>query len=393
MISDEVARCFEPRAQVVTAYLETPSDDPQAASSATRRWKVLRRRLEDDGADEETLRAMDGAVGIDTEAVERGPSGAAENRPDAAPLDDLAEHGSGAVQAIVASGGEVLLHRALGPTPAGGRGRVGPLPWLGPVLVAEQGSLPALVVLVDRRGADLWGVVGDGGAPVLSGEVEGSRPDVERVQPGGWSQRRFQQRAVEAWTANAREVAIEVAELARSWRARLVLVAGDVHATAALLDAIPPDVEPLVRRLASGARGPESGLDGVADEVGRLVRSTVAAETTRLLERFREEVGQRDRGADGPADVVRVLQMALVDTLLVHDDVDDDRLAWFGPQPLELALERGDLEAMGVEDIRRGRLVDVALRAAIGGGSDVRMVPRHVTSEGLGALLRAPDPS
>ena len=63
-------------------------------------------------------------------------------------------------------------------------------------------------------------------------EVEGSgADDVKLFQAGGWSQRRYQQRQVNTWEENAREVADEVARLAKGIDARLLAIGGDVYAT------------------------------------------------------------------------------------------------------------------------------------------------------------------
>ncbi|MGI8806396.1 MAG: hypothetical protein ACR2KK_00805 [Acidimicrobiales bacterium] len=104
-----------------------------------------------------------------------------------------------------------------------------------------------------------------------------------------------------------------------------------------------------------------------------------AEDEVAVLQRFREENGRHDRAADGPARVIESLRAAMVDTLLVHDDEDDDRSAWFGPEPNHLGLNVADLEAMGVTQPQQARLVDVAVRAALGTGAAVR----------LGAILRA----
>ena len=79
----------------------------------------------------------------------------------------------------------------------------------------------------------------------------------------------------------------------------------------------------------------------------------------------------------------------MVDTLLVHDDEDDDRSAWFGPEPNHLGLNIADLEAIGVTQPRQARRVGVAVRAALGTGAAVRLVPAATVRDGLGAILRA----
>ena len=117
--------------------------------------------------------------------------------------------------------------------------------------------------------------------------------------------------------------------------------------------------------------------------------ATVAAEhTVALLEKFKEEKGQHDRAADGPAAVIDALQRGAVETLLVHDEADDMRPAWFGPEPTQIALDRETIEALGVHQPRCCRLVDVAIRAAIATSADVRVVPAAVLTDGLGAILR-----
>jgi hypothetical protein len=75
--------------------------------------------------------------------------------------------------------------------------------------------------------------------------------------------------------------------------------------------------------------------------------------------------------------------------LLVHDEADDDRTAWFGTAPHAVALDVEALRSMGEVEPVAGRVVDVLIRAALGTGAGVRISP-HMASvpEGVGALLR-----
>ncbi|MFN0090958.1 MAG: Vms1/Ankzf1 family peptidyl-tRNA hydrolase [Acidimicrobiales bacterium] len=387
MLIDDISRCYDHPGPFVSVYLETPSDDPQAAATTALRWKNLRRTLSDQGADEATLAAVDRAVGVDTDAVSPGISAAPENSPATPPPDDQAEHGGGEVLAVVAASGEVLLRRFVREVRAAGWARAAALPWVVPLLEEQQRRVPYLVALLDRLGADIWGE-GRGGAPAVEEEVHGADYPIRRSAPGGWSQRRFQQRALNTWDANAREVAQRLAERARDLGAELVLVAGEEHVVSELCESLPAEISPLVRQLSSGARS--EGIAGVADEVERLVRSAAAERVVALLEAFREGVGRGERATAGVETVVGALRMAMVDTLLVHDEPTDERTAWFGPDPLLLGLGPADLEALGVDAPQEARLVDVCVRAALGGGAAVRVVPGHVIDGGVGALLRAP---
>jgi len=92
---------------------------------------------------------------------------------------------------------------------------------------------------------------------------------------------------------------------------------------------------------------------------------------------------------EGTAATFEALERAQVGTLLVHDDPDDERAAWFGPDATHAALDRQTLLDMGVGDPRQDRMVDVALRAACGTSAEIRIVPGGGSPrEGIGAILR-----
>jgi peptide subunit release factor 1 (eRF1) len=385
----EISTLLDVDGPVVSAYLSTPSAEPNAAFRLTTHWKTLRGELAAEGADEPTLEAMDAALGVDTAAVMPQAAPAEDNRATQS-VDAAADHTGGDVLALVAAGGQVLLRRSLPGPAVAGSARVAQVPWLTPVLEAGQRQVPYVVVLVDRTGADLHGYGMDN---EVDATVAGSHDQVERNHPGGWSARRYQQRAIDSWERNAGEVAAEVDSVANRLGARLVLVGGDEHAVSYLTAALPKRWQDRVRVLQHGARAAGGDAEALTAEVDELLQAAVAEDQAAVLERFREGLGQGRKAADGPARVTEALQAALVDTLLVHDDPgadpDEQRMAWFGPEPTQLALDRADLEAMGVGEQRQARLVDVAVRAALATGADVRVVPASVVRDGVGAILRA----
>jgi peptide subunit release factor 1 (eRF1) len=173
--------------------------------------------------------------------------------------------------------------------------------------------------------------------------------------------------------------------------AKLVVVARDVRAVELLRKALPPRVDELVTVI-DGSRHADGSEDAIADDTVRAVATVVARDTAALLAKFREEVGQHDRAADGPGPVLEALARGQVEVLLVHDDPDDNRTAWFGPEPLHVGARRDVVEAMGVAAPTEGRLVDVALRAALGSGAGIRIVPDSRQLDGrVGAILRWAD--
>ena len=294
-------------------------------------------------------------------------------------------HLHGPCLAVVAHPGGVL-HVEHGPhVPRRDLGRWAALPSMVPLLEWRQSSPPHVAVLADRRGADLFAFRRSG--PDLRREAGGDDDPLTKSAPGGWSQRRYQQRAENTWEQNAGDVAKELARLVEQVGPRVVVAAGDVRALQLLREALPKEVTDILE-VVEGERSPGS-VDAVAENLARLVASAVAADTEAILEKFREELGQGDRAADGPARTLEALSAGQVEVLLVHDDPDDDRRAWFGPGPTQVAGTADMLAALGVPAPVEARLVDVAVRAALATGAGVRVIPPGGgPGQDMGAVLR-----
>src|SRR5918996_4430376 len=268
----------------VTVYLPTPGGVENAAQRAEAAWRSLRADLTREGAPAGTLDAIERLV------------------PDA--------HQDGDCLAAVATE-DGLLHREHAPRPPPvAVGRIAPLPSLVPMLEWRQGSPPYVVVRADRTGADLAAYISHG-IPIAR-TVEGTDdPHIHRGAPGGWSQRRYQQRAEEHWEDNAEAVADEVSTLAKRVRAELILVAGDVRAVGFLRDHLPGEYEERIHEI-EGGRGTGSG-DDIGPEAEEQVRSAVDRETAAVLQAFREEAAQRDLAVEGAADTLSALARAQVE--------------------------------------------------------------------------------
>jgi hypothetical protein len=92
---------------------------------------------------------------------------------------------------------------------------------------------------------------------------------------------------------------------------------------------------------------------------------------------------------DGVAETLAAPADGRVDTLVVLDDPADRRSAWFGPDLL--CVDDPTQTAGPGGALRSGRLVDVAVRAALLTDADVRIVdPATATglAGGIGALCR-----
>jgi Bacterial archaeo-eukaryotic release factor family 2 len=403
---DEIARVFQADGPFTSVYLDTEGDVEQAADRVALRWKNLRGSMLAAGVPEATVAAIDplvegshmaGATLAVIAAVD-GPRYVA-NLPDPPPRDTLLRHGA--------------------------------LPDVLPLLAAAQAAVPHLAVLTDRTGADMAarGVADD---EARAERVEGRvTPHLHKPQAGGWSQPRFHHRAEAIWESNASEVADALARLVDQVRPRFVAAAGDVRALQLLREQAPKRA----RELLCVVGGEHGSLEAVFAEADKLAAATVEADNRALLDRLAEELGQAadsgagrgDRAAagapapgaergtravEGAAATLAALARGQVATLLLTGlFLDDRRTAWFGPGPTDVAADRDALVDLGVPDPVEGRLVDVAVRAALGTGAEVRILdpadetrsvedrgtthdaptpPEHAPGEGLGALLRFP---
>jgi hypothetical protein len=364
----EIAKLYTAHGPYVSLYLNTPVAVENAAQRLDLAWKSARNDLAAGGVDAATLDALERAV--------------LDDRLDGNSVVAFAGHGS------------LLYRRRLPEELAREVATVAPLPYVTPLLSWRQARVPHVVVLADRTGAEILAYVDDS-EPVVSEEVQGSHDVIRRVQPGGWSQLRYQHRAEDSWEGNAREIADEVDRVARSVAAEAILVGGDVHAVRLLQEHLPEQAKPLVHVLEQGGgRATDGGTPFTAAEVLDRVGEVALAKLQRVLDEFQEERGQGDRATDGVAATVEAVRKAQVATLLLHDDPDDTRTLWFGDDPTLVALRRDELTGLGVDAPEEGRLADVLVRAAVGTGADVVVVPEGGTAipnEGVGAILRYAD--
>lgn len=283
-----------------------------------------------------------------------------------------------------AEGGLAGLHLAAQPDT--GHGWVDALPRLGPALMARQHVVPHIVVVADRAGADIEVVDHDEAAEE---HLDGDTTHLHRSHPGGWSQRRYQQRAENTWERNAKGVAEEVDALREQVGARLVVVAGDPRAVGFLIDHASDRLAAVLHHVEGAGRSDRDPFAEVSPEVHRLEETLVAGDLEAVLDRF--VAGTANGGvADGPERTLALLGQGRVADVLVHDDPTDERRAWFAPDARQAATDPDTLTALGLTPVE-GRLVDVTLWAAHTTGAHIHMLPAAISngpSGGIGGLLR-----
>jgi len=357
------------------AYLDTSWDSEDAEHAIALRWRAQREALARQGADEATLKAMDDVVG--TETVVPG------------------EHG----HAIFAAGGQVVFEHLLPHAPRRQTARWSPLPHAMPLVMQLAETVPHVVVLANRVGADITAYGPNGSGPTER-HVDGETEDITKRKPGGfqgWSQRRFQRRAENVWEHNAKLVAEQVDELVESTGAQVLAVAGDVRARAALKEHLGKRSLAVLSEVDTGARAA-----GAADEpLHRRIRALLvdAAAAGRLAEitRFERERGHHDRAVEGLKGATAALRRAQVAMLLLRDDPTSTATLWVGPQPTDLAMEESELQDAGVADLVEDRADAAMVRALACTGARLLAIGPDMSEErlpladGIGALLRYAD--
>jgi hypothetical protein len=356
-----------------TVYLDATHDTEDAAEVLRLRWSEHRSDLADQGADPETLGAIEAVL-----TTADPPAGRAG-------------------RVLVARAGEVLLDRTLPEPPEQPVARWQPLPDVLPLLLTGTEPLVAVVVRVDATGGEIYLAEPDG-VPEPVDEVTGRDHPVHKVRAGGLAHLNMQQRVEETWRRNAAEVAEEIDARVRRTGAPLVVVAGDARARARLLDALGERAARIAVQVEHSGGPDGAGLDDLAAAVDEAARDLVVARRHEALERYEQAVGRGDGLAvDGIERVVAALRAEQVDTLMLDGDVERAATVWIGPEPSLLATDEDELRALGVEPAGRAPVDAALLRAAAGtgatfhplGGGRTGLVGHPVT-DGVAAVLRYP---
>ena len=316
------------------AYVDGPGPEPQVVEE--KKQDAVRRSLEDSGASDADAEAIASAL----------RSGTGLPSPSA--------------RYLVAKDGRIVLDAALDGARHGAEIVAhSPVPPLLPLLSHQGADVEYLVVETGREGAQLrWERAGRSAAPAL--DVEGRDDALPKVQAGGWSHAKHQRTSEQIWKLNQREVAEAVDRTVREVRPAFIAIAGDVRARQLLLAelaeesrAIAVEVDAHTRAAGSDDTALESAID---EELDQLETDDVSDA------RDRAQTDHGRRGADGIPAVMKVLQEAAVDTLVLDERLwDDDRtldaltdIPW---------VDDGD--RLGVGSLGRIPAADALARAAL----------------------------
>lgn len=355
-----------------TVLLDATRATEDAAHEIDLRWRAARERLADHGAPQGLLDAL--------EKVALTPTGVS------------GEHSL----ALVGAGERVLLARTLPRRPLRELAAWSPVPHLFPLVRAHAFTVPYVLVVADRLGADI-SVHGPRGDRLDELSIEGDDWPIRKVHAGGWSDLRYQHRVENQWEANADPVARELDRLVAEHRPQLILAAGDTRALQLLEDQLGDPARAIFVGLERGGRAAGANEAALFEEVQRVLAQQAAAAVAEVTDRFAQERGRGGGAAvEGLAAVVDALRKAQVDTLLLHDDPSSTARLWTAlDQPLVLGLTRDEVAALGVDEPVEDRADAVLVRALAASDAAIVLVadPTVELADGVGALLRYTDAS
>ena len=341
----------------VSVYLDTTPSTESAATELELRWRAARERLAADGTDHATLDAVEAAFG-------------------------RRDH-EGRGQAVFAADGRVLMSVHMPEPPRREIARYAPLPHVMPLLAQLPPRAPHIRVAATREGAEILAVPAEGAA---DRQTAGDQAwPVHKVSAGGWSEKRLQRSAEEAWAVNAKEAAAAAALAADHVGAEFAVVGGDIRQRVTLLGLLPARLREnsvIVDREVPA--GDAAFADAAAAEAARRAETASRA----LLDEFRVRMDTRDlaarRAAEGLPGTLAALRDGLAqDVLLDPDAGDGDGL----PAATTEELDDGE-PGTPVRD----RADAILSRAAARTGAGLFFVPPGAAplADGVAALLRAP---
>ncbi|MET9949141.1 hypothetical protein [Streptomyces sp. NPDC006341] len=306
-------------------------------------------------------------------------------------------------RALFAAGGEVVLDIPLSVSPPAVEATWSILPHIAP-LASLRGDEPScLVAYIDRTGADLE--LRDAHRREAVGQAQGKewQGRGHRSIPGDRYEWHYRNKVENTWNETADIIASEISRRWPESGADLVVLAGDSRERRAVYNRLPEPAQAVTVEVENGSRSPGASQNLLDQQIARAREKYARNRLESALERFRTGRGRPgehrsstvDTGpgeaAEGMPAVVDAARNHQVATLLLTPNASDaGREVWIGPGVDEVAVQRGQAQAMGIAKPERARADDALLRAAAATGGEVLIVPEGMPGPagGLGAVLR-----
>jgi len=367
-----LAPVFDAAGPYATVCADVTHVTESADTELDLRVRAIAEKLTEQGAPEEVVEAVRSRL---LEGNDGGEAGTVRGRA-----------------VVVAADGSVVLDQQLADVPRQELAEWSPTPDLLPVLRALPGRVPHMVVLTDRTGADLTLATLPGQAEEEE-TVKGDTFQIRKFQGGGWAHHRYQHNAENKWIHNAEDVAQHIASVVRRVHPRFVLLAGDVRARQILTDRASDLWSDLIVSMDEGGRAAGADREPVERRAAELVAEHEARDEAETVEKI-SSAGAHGLAVTGTAPVVEALRKAQVETLVLADPADDEKLL-VGASPLELGVDQGDMDALGVQEVHSVPAERALVAAAVASTAGVVVVPRAAMPGDIpvAAILRYTDDS
>ncbi|WP_448640150.1 baeRF2 domain-containing protein [Geodermatophilus sp. URMC 63] len=367
-----LAPVFDAAGPYATVCADVTHVTENADTELDLRVRAIGEKLAEQGAPEEVVEAVRGRL---LEGNDGGEAGTVRGRA-----------------VVVAADGSVVLDQQLADVPRREVAEWSPTPDLLPVLRALPGRVPHVVVLTDRTGADLTLATLPGQADAEE-TVKGDTFQIRKFQGGGWAHHRYQHNAENKWVHNADDVAEHIASIVRRVHPRFVLLAGDMRARQILTDRASGLWSDLIVSMDEGGRAAGADREPVERKAAELVAEHEARDEAEAVEKI-SSAGAHGLAVTGTAPVVEALRKAQVETLLLADPPDDEKLL-VGASPLELGVDQGDMDALGAQEVHSVPAEAALVAAAVASTAGVVVVPRAAMPGDIpvAAILRYTDDS
>ena len=266
---------------------------------------------------------------------------------------------------------------------------VDPLPDLLPLVKHRPEEFPYVVAEVSRDNGEIRLHYAGAGAPASTEEIQGDTQHIKKFQGGGWAHLRFQHHTEDVWRRNADQVAGEIDRVVGSSGARLVVLAGDIHARRLVQEQLSKATQALVSVIDSHTHTAGADESLLEDQVNQRVAEQWATEQQDIMDRLAMQEGQANpQSATGIGAVVHALQQAQVEVLILDDGALSERtLLALDAEPWIATAEE---ESLGAKVLGKVPAPAALLRAAALTDARVLLVSGGVLQEGsdVAALLR-----
>ncbi|GLW73417.1 hypothetical protein Kpho02_57160 [Kitasatospora phosalacinea] len=340
------------------AYLDTSRDLDDPDRAVERRRSRLRADLAAQGADPATIGAVSRAVGGD--------------------LDPSGDQG----RAVFAAHGRLALTAALPRPPRRDSARFTMLPDVMPLALQRAPDIPYLAAAVRHTGA---------GGRGMEVTWQAGRWPATRVADGNSRRRRVP--ADERGRA-ATTVARHLTELSDRTGAEVIVLSGDRWARDTIARELPPRLRGRTARIHRGNDwSPRDERTLLEDELDYLLGGRLAEADRAVVRRFLTSRARRNGAAEGLAATVAALRDGRVAAVLVNELFDPHLPLHVGVTPRQIALTQRELAAHGVVSGWSEETGAALVRAMVGGGAELVVVPRVELplADGVGVLLRTPE--